>query len=216
MLFNFMKVCSSNHYSITKMKNDLRCDFARYKRAQGVGDELTRIRTFSVLLKSPGFFPILIYRFGVLINYKLKENGSHPMWQVFNLLHYFMQSLSVIFFKITILDQSEIGPGLMLSNKGNMIIGVKRMGRNCTIHSNVTMGIGIGIRGTYQPPEVGDNVTIGANSLIYGNIKIGNDTIIDDSSVLSRSIPEKSHVGGNPARILKRNPDPLSTISCNL
>lgn len=47
---------------------------------------------------------------------------------------------------------------------------------------------------------IGDNVFIGAGSIILPNVKIGNNVIIGAGSVISKDIPNNSVVAGNPAR----------------
>lgn len=65
---------------------------------------------------------------------------------------------------------------------------------------------GSGPRGTFKyykaPIVVGDNVMIGANSIILYNVHIGNNVVIAAGSVVVKDVPDNSVVGGNPARIL--------------
>lgn len=49
---------------------------------------------------------------------------------------------------------------------------------------------------------IGNNVFIGAGSIILPNVKIGNNVIIGAGSVVSRSIPDNSIALGSPARII--------------
>lgn len=56
---------------------------------------------------------------------------------------------------------------------------------------------------TNQAPIIGDNVSIGANVCIIGNIKVGNDSIIGAGSVIIKDIPPFSVVVGNPGRVIK-------------
>ena len=44
---------------------------------------------------------------------------------------------------------------------------------------------------------------MGANVVIIGDIKIGNNVIIGAGSVVLKDIPENAIVAGNPARILR-------------
>ena len=44
-----------------------------------------------------------------------------------------------------------------------------------------------------------------ANSVVFGNIKIGNNVTIGAGSVVTKDIPDNCVVAGNPARIIKRN-----------
>ncbi len=52
-----------------------------------------------------------------------------------------------------------------------------------------------------QPVSIGNNVWIGAHSIILGNSKIGDGVIISAGSVVSGEIPPYSVVMGNPARV---------------
>lgn len=48
--------------------------------------------------------------------------------------------------------------------------------------------------------EIGDNVFIGAYSIILPNVKIGNNSIIAAGSVVNKDVPNGSIVGGVPAK----------------
>lgn len=47
-----------------------------------------------------------------------------------------------------------------------------------------------------------DNVYIGNNSIILPGVEIGQNVIVGAGSVVTKSIPQNSVVGGNPARII--------------
>lgn len=47
---------------------------------------------------------------------------------------------------------------------------------------------------------IGNNVFIGAGSIVLPNVKIGNNVIIGAGSVVSRSIPDNVVYAGNPAK----------------
>lgn len=51
--------------------------------------------------------------------------------------------------------------------------------------------------------EIGNNVFIGANSVILPGVKIGDNVIIGAGSVVTKDIPDNSLVVGNPARIVR-------------
>lgn len=85
------------------------------------------------------------------------------------------------------------------------------VGSNCQITTGVrifTHGGGNVARNKYPDFDVfgkviiGDWVYIGTNSLIMPGIKIGDGALIAAGSVVTKSIPPKVVVGGNPARIL--------------
>ena len=53
-------------------------------------------------------------------------------------------------------------------------------------------------------PKIGDNVWIGTNAVIVGNITIGNDVLIAPLAHVNFDVPDHSIVIGNPAKIIRR------------
>lgn len=49
-----------------------------------------------------------------------------------------------------------------------------------------------------------DNVWIGSNSTIVGNVKIGKNSVVAAGAVVVKDVPANSIVAGVPARIIKR------------
>ena len=76
------------------------------------------------------------------------------------------------------------------------------LGYDCFIYQNVTIGAKSLLEFVY--PTIGNNVTIFANALIIGNIKIGNNVTIGAGSVVTKDIPDNSIVVGNPAKIISK------------
>lgn len=52
-------------------------------------------------------------------------------------------------------------------------------------------------------PIIGNNVNLGANVVIIGNIHIGDNVIVGAGSVVVKDIPDNCIVAGNPARIIR-------------
>lgn len=52
--------------------------------------------------------------------------------------------------------------------------------------------------------KIGDNVWIGANSIILPGVSIGSNSIIAAGSVVNKSVPAEHIAGGNPAKLIKR------------
>lgn len=55
---------------------------------------------------------------------------------------------------------------------------------------------------------IGDDVRIGANSVILAGVSVGNGAVIAAGSVVSLDIPENHLVVGNPGRIIPTEPPP--------
>ena len=51
-------------------------------------------------------------------------------------------------------------------------------------------------------PTIGDRVHIGAQSIIVGKIIIGDDAVICPGSFVTRSVPPRAVVAGNPAKVV--------------
>lgn len=59
-----------------------------------------------------------------------------------------------------------------------------------------------GRRYDYKPVKIGSDVFIGTNSIIMPGVTIGNEVIVAAGSIVTKSIPSGSIVGGNPAKII--------------
>lgn len=53
-------------------------------------------------------------------------------------------------------------------------------------------------------PTIGNNVSVGANVNVMGDIKIGNNVIIGAGSVVVKDVPDNCIVAGNPARVIRQ------------
>lgn len=91
------------------------------------------------------------------------------------------------------------GPGLSVAHFGSVVINSStRIGRYCRIHSATN----IGSAGSHKAPRIGDYVYIGPGAVIYGDISIGDRTVIGANSVVGRDVPPGVTVAGSPARII--------------
>ncbi len=58
-------------------------------------------------------------------------------------------------------------------------------------------------RGLYLHTRIGQNCFIGGRSLILPGIEIGDHCVVGAGSVVTKSVPPRSLVAGNPARVLR-------------
>lgn len=54
-----------------------------------------------------------------------------------------------------------------------------------------------------SPVTIGDDVWIGANSIILKGVTLGNRVVVGAGSIVTKSFPDDCIIGGNPARIIK-------------
>ena len=100
---------------------------------------------------------------------------------------------------------NPIGRGLYLGHAYNITINPNaKIGRNCNIHKGVV--IGQTNRGKNAgTPTIGNQVWIGINAAIVGNITIGDDVLIAPNSYVNVDVPSHSVVFGNPCIIKHRD-----------
>lgn len=99
---------------------------------------------------------------------------------------------------------SKLGEGVTMFHPFATILNAKSIGRNFTFRNNTT--IGNVHNDNSKRPVIGDNVTLGANVVIFGDITIGDNVVVGAGSVINKSVPPNSVVVGNPFRIVKTLP----------
>ncbi|MDD6043822.1 MAG: serine acetyltransferase [Eubacteriaceae bacterium] len=98
----------------------------------------------------------------------------------------------------------QFGKGLYIGHPYNITINAQaKLGQNINIHKGLT--IGQENRGARRGvPTIGNQVWIGINAVIVGNITIGDDVLIAPNSYVNFDVPSHSIVIGNPAKVIQR------------
>ena len=99
-----------------------------------------------------------------------------------------------------------VGKGLSLYHGQALVINKSTViGENCVLRNSTTIGHKKLADGTFSGcPRIGNNVDIGANVCIIGDVTIGDNVIIGAGSVVIKDVPPDCVVVGNPARLLER------------
>lgn len=128
--------------------------------------------------------------------YLVIETFSSPLARLWTMPYQFM----TLPLGLEIPLGTRIGRGLTLSHTSGVVIHTRAvLGNNCTIHS----GVVIGGKGLGKAPNIGNNVYIGANAILVGDIRIGDNVTIGAGALVTNDIPTGILVGGNPMQVYK-------------
>lgn len=133
--------------------------------------------------------------------YLLRKTQRYYKKPVIGLFYKLLLRHYQIKYGFQIYPETEIGEGLYLGHWGHLVINPKaKIGRNCNIAQGVT--IAQANRGKNAgTPKIGNEVWIGPNAVIVGNIIIGNNVLIAPNAYVNTDVPDNSVVVGNPAVI---------------
>ena len=174
------------------MIKDFRADIARYAASE-------YRNSLIVLLLKEGIWALAEYRFSHWVHFQVK----------LPILRQFLVFISIIWHKLTVIitrielpKYTHIAPGLYIPHGGIIVIHPDaRIGKNCTISHEVT--IGIGGRGEKKGcPIIGEEVYIAPGAKIFGKIKVGDRVAIGANAVVTKDLPEKAVAVGIPAKVI--------------
>lgn len=117
----------------------------------------------------------------------------------------------IIMFSIRILYGIEIHPGarigkrFLIDHGSGVVIGETTIiGDDCMIYHGVTLG-GKSHEKVKRHPTLKNNIIIGANATVLGNITIGNNVIIGANSLITKDIKDNMIVYSKYELVEKEN-----------
>ncbi len=124
-----------------------------------------------------------------------KYNQKHSFFSKYKLYRYGRK------YGLEISGNAQIGKGLYLGHPYNITVGSDvTIGDNVNLHKGCT--IGRENRGKrIGSPQLGNNIYVGINATIVGNVCIGNNVMIAPNSFVNFDVPDNSIVIGNPGVI---------------
>ena len=111
---------------------------------------------------------------------------------------------NVVLFGLEVTPKCEIGPGIFFAHPVGCVIGAWKVGSNVTLFQ----GVGLGAKRTdmgFQKdlrPEVGNNVILGAGCKVLGPCHIGDNVTVGANSLVLDSVEPDRTVLGVPARVV--------------
>lgn len=168
------------------------CDAYRLNGKAGI------LNIFYLFIKDPGFRLLALFRVG------------KPRGVVRGFMYLLFRALSsrrgiLIPRSVTLGDGCNFGHAFNIIINKNAIIG-----KNCNFAHNVTIG-----STSEQAPRLGDNIYIGPNSVIYGDIELGSNTVIGAGAIINKTFKGNCLIVGNPA-VSKKNINDIEGLLSNV
>jgi len=144
------------------------------------------------LFFSPGLHAIILHR----ISHRLYLRNQFLLARAVN---YFARLLT----GADIHPGAKVGKGFFIDHATGVVIGeTSEIGDNVCIFQGVTLG-GVSTHKGKRHPTLGNNVVVGANATILGNIHVGDHVKIGAGSVVVKDVPPNSTVVGVPGKVVK-------------
>lgn len=166
----------------------IKSDYKKYKNYGG--------SFLTIIFLTQGFWAILQYRIANVIYRKIH---IPILRQILILILLLYQKSIEIVTGISIPSSAKIGHSFYIGHFGGVILNAKTIiGNNCNISQGVTIGVS-GIGDKRGVPIIGDNVYIGANTVITGKIKIENNVLVGACSLVNSNVEKRAVMLGVPA-----------------
>ncbi len=154
-----------------------------------------------VLTSYPGIKAVLLYRI------------SHFFWKLG--MPYVPRYLSEISRQLTGIEihpGADIGNEFFIDHGGGVVIGeTSIIGNNVTVYQGVVLG-GVSMDPIKRHPTLGNNVVVGTGAKLLGPITIGDNVRIGANSVVVIDVPPNSLVVGVPGKIVSRKGEKIEKI----
>lgn len=94
----------------------------------------------------------------------------------------------------------SIGAGLFIQHGFATIIAAAKIGDNCWINQQVTLGF----TNATDSPTLGNNVVISAGAKVLGKVFVESNSTVGANAVVVKNVPPNATVVGVPAYIVRR------------
>ncbi len=101
-----------------------------------------------------------------------------------------------------IFSDTQLEGGVVCFHPFATVINAKKIGKNFVFRNSTT--VGNKNNDNNLRPTIGNNVEVGANAIIIGDIVVGDNVVIGAGAVVVKDIPSNSIAYGNPLVIKSR------------
>ena len=154
-----------------------------------------------VLTSYPGIKAILLYRI------------SHFFWRIgMPFIPRYISDIARDMTGIEIHPGAQIGSDFFIDHGAGVVIGeTAEIGNNVTMYAGVVLG-GTSLEPKKRHPTIGNNVVLGTGAKLLGPIKVGDNVRVGANSVVVKDVPPNSVVVGVPGKIISREGSKVTTI----
>jgi len=154
-----------------------------------------------VLTSYPGIKAILIHRI------------AHFFWNLgMPFVPRYLSEIARQMTGIEIHPGAQIGKDFFIDHGSGVVIGeTSEIGDNVTLFQGVVLG-GVATDPVKRHPTLGNNIVVGTGAKLLGPIKIGDNVRIGANSVIVQDVPPNSVVVGVPGRVVSREGKKIKKI----
>lgn len=127
----------------------------------------------------------------------LQHRLKHPSYTLAAIIHYFIARILWKPMESLFIYTKDIGGGLYIQHGFATIISAEKIGQNCRIYQQVT----VGFKGEHAP-VLEDNVSVTCGAKVLGNITMHSHSLAAAGAVVVKDVPERAIVAGVPAKII--------------
>ena len=146
------------------------------------------------LFESLNWYMTYKKEFRNLIQHRLKK----PSRTFISLLHFVIARMLWKPMESLYIYTDDIGGGLYIQHGFSTIITAKKIGKNCRIYQQVT----IGYKNGAEPPVLEDNVAVTCGAKVLGDITMHSNSLAAAGAVVVKDVPENAIVAGVPAKVI--------------
>jgi serine O-acetyltransferase len=143
---------------------------------------------------------VLVYRFGKWLQSGRSRLAIWPLlapgWLVYALAAALIRGI----YGIRLSLSAELGAGFFVGHFGGVEVYNCRMAAHCGVGQQTK----VGRPDTPTGPEIGEGVWIGAHAKVFGPLRIGDRATIAPGARVTKNVPGRTLVVGDPGRNLGR------------
>jgi serine O-acetyltransferase len=168
----------------SKQKHLIKADIARWNQIDGINFNLFKSLNWYLTYKKE-FRNLLQHRF------------KHPSYSILSLVHFAIARILWKPMESLFIYTKDIGGGLYIQHGFATIISAEKIGENCRIYQQVT----IGYKQEFAP-VLGDNVSVTCGAKVLGHITMHSGSLAAAGAVVVKDVPENAIVAGVPAKVI--------------